>query len=336
MTPTLECYTSLEGHSDKVWDVKWNPTGTLLASCSTDKTIRIWGKEGDKWICKAVLQDGHQRTIRKVSWSPNGCMLASASFDATICVWDKSNGEFDCIGTLEGHENEVKGVDWACSGNYIATSSRDKSVWVWAVDEDNDFECDGVMQGHTQDVKDVKWHPYEDIVASASYDNSIKLFEEDDGDWENINTLEGHTSTVWSISWSKDGKRIVSGSDDKTVRIWRKFNPGNMEGIATTGERACWKSVCTLSGYHNRPIYCVHWSPTNDMIAVASGDDSITVFAEDESCGDDISPSFDLVCRKLNAHDQDVNAVAWHPTDPSKLATCSDDGTIKLWNLSGQ
>ena len=46
MTPILECYTTLEGHSDKVWDVKWNPTGTLLASCSTDKTIRIWGKEG--------------------------------------------------------------------------------------------------------------------------------------------------------------------------------------------------------------------------------------------------------------------------------------------------
>ena len=47
MTPILECLEVLEGHSDKVWDVKWNPTGTLLASCSTDKTIRIWGKEGN-------------------------------------------------------------------------------------------------------------------------------------------------------------------------------------------------------------------------------------------------------------------------------------------------
>ena len=71
------------------------------------------------------------------------------------------------------------------------------------------------------------------------------------------------------------------------------------------------------------------------MIAVASGDDSITIFVEDESCGDNITPTFDLVCRKLNAHDQDVNSVSWHPADPTILASCSDDGTIKLWNIVG-
>ena len=42
-------------------------------------------------------------------------------------------------------------------------------------------------------------------------------------------------------------------------------------------------------------------------------------------------------CRLLHvqydAHSQDVNCVAWHPTDPSMLSSCSDDGQIRLWKF---
>ena len=32
-----------------------------------------------------------------------------------------------------------------------------------------------------------------------------------------------------------------------------------------------------------------------------------------------------------DAHEQDVNCVAWCPSDAQCLASCSDDGDIKLW-----
>lgn len=64
----------LEGHEDQVWCVAWNHIGTLLASCGGDKTVRIWGQEGDQWVCKSVLTEGHQRTIRFVAiMSSLGC-----------------------------------------------------------------------------------------------------------------------------------------------------------------------------------------------------------------------------------------------------------------------
>lgn len=46
----------LEGHMDRVWGLAWNPVYPMLASCSGDKTVRVWqqnpGKKTDSWECK--------------------------------------------------------------------------------------------------------------------------------------------------------------------------------------------------------------------------------------------------------------------------------------------
>ncbi|RXG54605.1 putative cytosolic iron-sulfur protein assembly protein CIAO1-like protein [Armadillidium vulgare] len=323
----------LEGHNDKVWHVAWHPNGKTLASCSSDKTIRIWAKEGEKWVCKTVLDDGHTRTIRSVSWSPCGKYMASASFDATVNIWEYENGKFDCIATLEGHENEIKSVAWSSSGSFLATCSRDKSVWVWGVGEDQEYECLSVIPSHTQDVKKVVFHPNENILVSASYDNTINVYKEDyDDDWSVMETLEGHQSTVWSIAFNSRGDRLASCSDDATVRIWQRYLPGNKEGITTKGDNPTWKCVCTLSGLHNRTIYDISWCHLTDDIATACGDDYIRIFREHKNSQGE--PIFDLILSVPEAHSEDVNTVSWNPVVPGILASGSDDGTVKIWDFS--
>ena len=38
------------------------------------------------------------------------------------------------------------------------------------------------------------------------------------------------------------------------------------------------------------------------------------------------------VFRKIKCHDQVLISAIWHPIEPSRVATCSWDGTIKYWD----
>ncbi|XP_058806568.1 probable cytosolic iron-sulfur protein assembly protein Ciao1 isoform X2 [Phymastichus coffea] len=330
----LELQQSLVGHKGRVWNVCWHPAGESLASCGEDKTIRIYMHDKSKWTIKTILTEGHTRTIREVSWSPCGNYIASASFDATVAIWDQKSGQFECNTTLEGHENEVKSVSWSASGQLLATCSRDKSVWVWEI-QDEEYECAAVINAHTQDVKKVRWHPQKDILASASYDDSVKIFKEDtaSSDWICVSTLNSHASTVWSLAFDASGNRLVTCSDDKTLKIWQQYEPGNEMGIETPDNEPVWKCVCTLSGFHSRTIYDVDWCKKTGLIVTACGDDIVRVFRED-SDSDKHQPSFSLVCTMDNAHTQDVNCSQWNPCVSGVIASCSDDGSVKVWQYS--
>lgn len=69
------------------------------------------------------------------------------------------------------------------------------------------------------------------------------------------------------------------------------------------------------------------------MIATASGDNGIRVFREEESKQVDAPPSFSLIASNTHAHTQDANCVSFNPKEAGLLASCSDDGTIKLWRI---
>ncbi|GMN39477.1 hypothetical protein TIFTF001_008698 [Ficus carica] len=383
----------LEGHTDRVWSLAWNPaTGvagipSVFASCSGDKTVRIWEQShpSTSWECKAVLEETHTRTVRSCAWSPSGKLLATSSFDATAAIWENVGGDFECVSTLEGHENEVKSISWNASGSFLATCGRDKTVWIWEVLPGNEFECVSVLQGHTQDVKMVKWHPTMDVLFSCSYDNSIKIWaDECDGDdWVCVQTLDepnkyipwpcslvlylqflllcficlvvlfyfnnfhelhvssndttllgifasGHSSTVWALSFSSTGDKMVTCSDDLTLKIWGT----DLARMQSGDGYAPWRHLSTIAGHHDRTIFSVHWS-REGIIASGAADDAIRFFVEDNDTDGLVDgPKYKLLLKEEKAHDMDVNSVQWSPGEKRILASASDDGTVKIWELA--
>ena len=108
------------------------------------------------------------------------------------------------------------------------------------------------------------------------------------------------------------------------------------EGIATENNDSTWKCVCTLAGFHSRPVYDIDWCHQTGLIATACGDDAIRVFKEDTNNVSDAvnSPNFICEINQSDAHSSDVNCIAWNPVVEGLLASCGDDGDVKLWQIN--
>lgn len=65
--------------------VTFSPDGSLLASGSSDNTIKLWDVKSRTNI---TTLKGHTSGVNSVAFSPDGSLLASGSSDDTILLWD--------------------------------------------------------------------------------------------------------------------------------------------------------------------------------------------------------------------------------------------------------
>mmetsp|Transcript_1238 Transcript_1238/g.1453 ORF Transcript_1238/g.1453 Transcript_1238/m.1453 type:complete len:507 (-) Transcript_1238:202-1722(-) len=125
---------SFYGHKDDVNAILWSPNGELFASCSDDRTVKIWNPDNGE--CIKTLTE-HTREVYTLKWSPESPMiLATGSFDSTVKIWDvggtpSETSSFECLHTMKGHDNYIYDVAFSPNGKYLVSGSTDKSVNVW-------------------------------------------------------------------------------------------------------------------------------------------------------------------------------------------------------------
>lgn len=72
-------------------------------------------------------------------------------------------------------------------------------------------------------------------------------------------------------------------------------------------------------------IRTLAWNPTGHLIATGTGDRTLRIWNPDKASVKNST--------ELRGHTGAVERVAWNPTKESELASCSSDGTVRLWDV---
>ncbi len=136
----------------------------------------------------------------------------------------------------------------------------------------------------------------------------------------------GHANDVWSAAWSPDGKRIASGSTDKTVQVW------NADGSEQP-------FICEV---HSDVLGPGALSPDGKRIAAFSDDKKTIKVWNADGSGQPFTysghipnvPQVAVGLGEAPVASPSVYFVVWSP-DSSRIASCSGDNIVQVWNVDG-
>jgi len=216
------CKETLEGHISTVWGISFDKEGSRFASCSDDRTVRVW----------APVSKNKTLTADRAPAKPlGGITVAAHAFVSPL---------FRQGSILASTPIAAK----PSSDGTFAPPPREARRRVPPADASCSWHCVAEISGHhPRPVYSVDWLPFDlatttgassassTVLASACGDNHVRVFQADDVEslkrWSCVADVEAHDGDANAVAWCPQpladgrGALLASVGDDAEVTLWR-------------------------------------------------------------------------------------------------------------------
>eukprot|EP00898_Chlorokybus_atmophyticus_P004010 jgi/Chlat1/460/Chrsp103S01070 len=332
---------------------KFNPSpnrANVLAVADEEGFVRLWDTAAasvlEEQHCAKWL--AHLNAVFDIAWVKGGSHLLTASGDQTVRLWDVETRTHAV--TFTGHRGSVKSV-YGMHNNpsCLVSGSRDGSLMLW---DSRVLHADAAVSGPVQTVVDA--HKVHHCKNSKHRRQPTSRSSPPNG--------------VTAVMFLRDDSLVVSGgAADGVMKYWDLRNltgPVQHAVLPIIGDSACF-----TGGVRNYGISSLAQDPNGSTLLASSTSSVIHVF---NTLRPESGPLMQLVGHSnksffvkaafsadgshvvsgssdhrayvwrlrgkggpyvLEGHTEEVTATDWSSVDGERLATCSDDRTVRTWKV---
>ncbi|KAI8324331.1 hypothetical protein GQ54DRAFT_296189 [Martensiomyces pterosporus] len=197
-TRTGYLINTFKGHQDVITDIALNVENTLLASASSDGSVRIWNiKTGEPRAVLVANPHGRSKSITAVKFSPSP--VREIRFLATTCDdglcrlyrWSHESLTFSTEPiTIDGRpdaRDTVTSFAFNHTGSRLAIATKSGYVSIYST-----------IAGAVSAPADANW-----------------------GEPKLIKRLAAHEESITTLTFSGDGEMLLTGATDGTAKVWK-------------------------------------------------------------------------------------------------------------------
>lgn len=234
---------------------------------------------------------------------------------------------------FRGHSKSVVSVSADTSGSRFVTASSDFNLKFWDVYGMDSLALNAfrsIEPLESTPVRVAKFSPDGRSVLVVPSGRKPLLYDRDgreagsfvDGDMYlvDVKNTKGHTAEITSGAWHPtDSAVFATSSIDSTVRIWHTSNPRSQRSVIVVRPAA--------GGTGKVRATAVEWSRDGSLVIAGAADGALRTW---DARGPFVRTAH--LVKAAHQADNDITGIAV-TSDKNSVASRSQDGTVKLWDL---
>ena len=296
--------TTLSGHQNPIYAVKYHPTKNLFYTAGNDKGIVEWDSNSNT----------PQRIFNAIRATTYALELLN---DIDILVAGCNNGDLLLIDLKEfklikkiNLTSAIFSIKYVESKNEFIISTDSGVMYIISL---NQQEIVHQFKASSQKIRSFAINSNLNNLTIVANDGLISFYNLDD--YTFINQFKGNDMGVSALAYDTTNKFLITGGKDANLKVW------NLENLEIDKEFAA----------HLFTIYNIINHPFLPYFATASRDKSIKIWrSSDYSLFKNLS-----IDKGYEGHRLSVNDITWS-NDGKQLVSVSDDKMVKVWDFEGE